>query len=935
MSSIGRGDQISKRASPSRDLGLPLRPDPRGPAAATKDLSIAGMQATVDVARGQVALGRCDEAVVELERVIERLQQLDLRADPAGDVASHQRLIIGGSAYSLLGRCRDFEGEGDKAMAAFERSADLFDSVDGLAPFSARDWADYGETLARLGRTGSAIHAFTTARKLGFRSGESLRRLGALHLDRGDMDQAESILREAVDLTAEDHESPLLLAEVLVQMGRNHEGEQMFLEAGMRAASAERLQEGVEAFRRAAKLAPDDAGAWVGLGELLRRLGLLEDAREALDRALEQDPEWGWALGTRGQVLRDLGQLDAAVADLQVARRLDPDFDWIYMELAQALRDQGDLEQAFAVVREGLERAPDSPNLIAGHAELLWSVERFEEALVAVDEAVERATDKSWPLALRGEILRKVGRYEEALASLDESVANTDVPSPWTLATKGQVLRALGRLRHAKSVLEEALRFDSDLAWAREELAEILLERGDPEGALAQVEAARGPTAETASMLTLKARILRKLDMPGDAHDVARLVLEHHPEHTRAHLEVSAALADLGQKEPALQAATEALQVDPKSSDAKSNRAERLLDAGHRDVAVDELRERWAVEPGNIEVAKLLAEGLHEQGRHEEERDLLEQALAHVPDDASLLRMLGHAMLDLGSFDEAVGMFSSAASLSPDKAVLLADLAFAQDQSGSCLAAMKTLREAVEVEPGNAWVLTMLGMLYGDMGLFELALDPLRRAHAKAGDQWLTLHLTGWSLEHAGTEPTTKAHDAYRQALRLNPENLYTLRGVTDTRPGERASTAEYEQIIEKIRARKSDPDPALLALSAWCYFSLGRYDQAIDLYVKAISTGVNGSADTVSAQLDLALAVLVSGRHAFGVQEYGRGCHLSADLDPGRRHGVLAVAVYDLRRAQARGAKIEIEPVLELLEKEQARALQDAGGELPRIERA
>lgn len=880
----------TKPADPLTVLATSERSDPRGPTtAAETGPSLSGLQAAVDRARGQVADEHYDKAERTLIPVFEYVRQHKV---PDSKVGNRQLVIISASAHSLLGSCLDFAGRSEEAQENFLRSVELFVVAVASGKLSARDWADYGEALAALGDCKAAIDALSQARSLGFRSAESLRRLGALYVRQGMRPEGEIVLREAVDLTTVDWESASLLAAARELDGRVDGAAEMFVEAGRRAAAVGRLTESLEAFKRAAQLTPSDPIPFQGVGEILRVLGQAAEAREALNVALKLDPASGWTLATRGRVRLALGETDGAIEDLTGARSLEPSLDWIPAELALALRNAGRTVQARGVIDEALEQMPGSVPLLTARAELLWFSGQLVEALGVIEEALALAPEESWQLALKGELLRSLGRPKKALAALERALRSARAPFPWALATKGQTLRALGRAAEARTAFEEALRLDPRLRWAREELAALLLEQGEHAAALAEVEQVLDEAPDSVAALTLKAQILLALRRNDESGKAAADALAFDEANIPARLVLAEGLRSDGRSETALHEVDHAVALDQASGDAHALRARLLLDTGRPDEALDELRRSVALDPDNVERVEELARVLRRRGRFSEARSELEQALERTPQSPLLLRMLGYVLLDLVQFEDAASTFTLLQAVAPDSPWVHADLAFAEDRRGACRAALQALGPALEADDELPWTLIVHGIILGDVGEFGAAVEPLQRACLLAPDGWLSHHALAWTLEQLGSDYASEAHAAYRRAYELDRENLFSLLGVAKTRQLDEAHAAadEYRDVIE--RGAKLGPHPALISVLGLCNSYLGRHDEAMDLILRAISLWPHASPAAVGDHLNLGLASLASGRHDLALAQYVRACRLSEALEPERRHGVLAVAV-------------------------------------------
>lgn len=115
------------------------------------------------------------------------------------------------------------------------------------------------------------------------------------------------------------------------------------LRRGHMAALRGRLDAAVAAYREAARIAPDRALPYVGLGGVLSRLGRSDDALAAYGSALEQAPTDEGAMRGRADVLAALGRRSEA------AETLD--------RLAAMLERDGRLADACDVARRALELA--------------------------------------------------------------------------------------------------------------------------------------------------------------------------------------------------------------------------------------------------------------------------------------------------------------------------------------------------------------------------------------------------------------------------------------------------------------------------------------------------------------------------------------------------------------------------------------------------
>jgi tetratricopeptide (TPR) repeat protein len=147
------------------------------------------------------------------------------------------------------------------------------------------------------------------------------------------------------------------------------------LRRGHVAALRGRLDAAVAAYREAARVAPDRALPYVGLGGVLARLGRSDEALTAYATALERSPRDEGAARGRADVLAALGRRSEA------AETLD--------RLAEVLERDGRLADACDVARRSLELAESRGR--RRHVETLIARLREIPGDAAAAEALERA----------------------------------------------------------------------------------------------------------------------------------------------------------------------------------------------------------------------------------------------------------------------------------------------------------------------------------------------------------------------------------------------------------------------------------------------------------------------------------------------------------------------------------------------------------------
>jgi tetratricopeptide (TPR) repeat protein len=125
----------------------------------------------------------------------------------------------------------------------------------------------------------------------------------------------------------------------------------MFVEA-CAAEDRGEIQLAEHLFRQAIDLEPNMAAALTNLGNLVYRQGEVEEARRLYERALEHDPVQPEARYNLANTLEDLGEIELAVAELRKVCAAAPDFADAHYNLGLMLAQLGGTAQA----RQHLER---------------------------------------------------------------------------------------------------------------------------------------------------------------------------------------------------------------------------------------------------------------------------------------------------------------------------------------------------------------------------------------------------------------------------------------------------------------------------------------------------------------------------------------------------------------------------------------------------
>ncbi|HXV63425.1 MAG TPA: tetratricopeptide repeat protein, partial [Vicinamibacteria bacterium] len=232
------------------------------------------------------------------------------------------------------------------------------------------------------------------------------------------------------------------------------------------------LEESLELFEQAARIAPELAAAHAGIADAASLLALygyapasvaLPKARAAAERAIALDPTLGTAHASLG-LARYLGEWDwrSAEDSFRRAIALEPDYapghHWFAMMLMVTAR----YEEALGEIEKAIALEPDSALYQTKRGTILLAAGRVEDAEKHLRQVVSRFPDFSMARRELGRIEIQNGHLEQALEYLDSREPD-----------RGLALARLGRDREARSVLATLGRSPVDAAVVHAGLGEV------------------------------------------------------------------------------------------------------------------------------------------------------------------------------------------------------------------------------------------------------------------------------------------------------------------------------------------------------------------------------------------------------------------------------------------------------------------------------
>ena len=267
-------------------------------------------------------------------------------------------------------------------------------------------------------------------------------------------------------------------------------------------------------------------------GNRARKVALLE---RQVDRFPDDDEAWyllALARGAQGDVQ---GQVEALQQAL--ARGIIEEASMGYLGVGLAL--QGEYTQAQRMVLQVLEDDPDNADLQAALGFIAHMQGDEDTATERLRAAIAQGTELEREARTQlGLLLVRRGEYAEALDHLEVIAGRPGAPQSvryFQAVSKD----ALGRRTQALDELERLSNEQGEFAgYAAAHVAQIYLDRGQPDRASSALERATRAGVEDAMVYTLRGRVFAEEGNDSQARDMFRQAIQMDPDYAPARLEM-------------------------------------------------------------------------------------------------------------------------------------------------------------------------------------------------------------------------------------------------------------------------------------------------------------------------------------------------------------------------------------------------------------
>jgi tetratricopeptide (TPR) repeat protein len=630
----------------------------------------------------------------------------------------------------------------------------------------------------------------------------------------------------------------------------------------------QRFQEAFEELRKTTELDADQLDARVKLGNYYiagskSNPQLVAEAERLAREILQKDSNHIEGHILMGSVLYARNDRDKAFTEFNHAISLDTKRVESYLSLARFYIVTHDMAKAEQTFQRAISVNDSSGLAHTEYGKYLVQLKRLTEAEAEMRKAVE--VDPSnrasrFVLASFYFVNKEFDKAEVAYKAL----ADLDKEKPESRAVLADFYSSINRLDESIHIYQEILAKSPDFTQGRYRLGEIMLMRGDTQGAMAQISEVLAKDQHDRQALLLRARVYAQTGQTTDLQEAVKdlkEVLVQEPNSRSGLYFMAQANFNLGNMDQARAFAGDLERNYPDYLPAKLMQAQISLASGDTKAAQrlsSELLDRLSQTApdrqnspqmlGEIRAKAYLSRGsaMLEQGNTQAARQDFMMARDAAPRDTYAYISLAGVSLAENKADEAASFYENALGIEGTNFNALSGLIRLYARNNELGKAHARIDQILHTYPTNASLHYLKAQIYGferNSGQAEVEL----RKTLELDSNYIAAYSSLGAL-FINTKQEDRAIAEYQKILERRPDNAtaYTLIGMLDD------SRKNYDAAAENYRKALSNDQNAVIAANnlAWLYAANGKgnLDEAVRLAQGVVQRNPNvaGFIDTL-----------------------------------------------------------------------------------------
>ncbi len=318
-------------------------------------------------------------------------------------------------------------------------------------------------------------------------------------IDKGELQQAEHILRQVQEKQPDNPHASHLLGIIAHSVGRTELGLELIGKAidvlptvaqfhanrGEMCRLMKRLEEAVSHGEKAVKLDPKSASAHSNLGIAYYDLKDYDKAEASQTKALQLAPNLVQALNNMGSILRARKERESAISYYRKVLEINPNYLESINNLGALLIEEDEKDEAIKTLVRALKINPNYADAHNNIGNAFLAKEDYEKAMVAYNKAISLKSDYPEPLLGIARIYKEKEKLEEAVVTANRAL-ELNPKKAETQALLGDIYLKQAKYEECEAAYRQALSLDDDLLVGHLGLGQLQMELGNMDAAEAQ-----------------------------------------------------------------------------------------------------------------------------------------------------------------------------------------------------------------------------------------------------------------------------------------------------------------------------------------------------------------------------------------------------------------------------------------------------------------
>lgn len=523
-------------------------------------------------------------------------------------------------------------------------------------------------------------------------------------------------------------------------------------------------------FKKAVETGPKEMNAQLALGGFYQARNRLPEAEQQFKHAIEVDPADPAPRAAYVRVLMAEGKKSEIEAFLKQTKIDMPDTPEGYRMLGDFYFANNELEKATAEYGSLYKDHSKDPLVKRNYIQLLILVNRLDEAAKLNDEILKTNPNDVDALVYRGQIQLRRNDTGGAVDALQQAIKNdpNNAAAHYQLGLAFNMQRDDGR---AESEWREAIRLRPDLVDAERQLASLEIRNGDVAGLAesAQQIIASAPAAPDGYVLRALAEMNRQ--RYSDAQQDLSKAQSLAPQSPVPLVHMGNLHLVQKQYAEALDSYQLALQKDSASTDALQGMMNTYLAQKQPDQAISAARGQIAKSPGTSGFYDLLGTALFQNRKdYKGADDAFHKAVQLDPNNSDALLKLGQVQAAEGSVDQALATYQQSIKDHPHEIsfyILAGEMYGSQSKWDQ---AKDMYQKALAIQSDNPLASNNLAyVMLQQGGNVDVALAMAQTARRGMPDSPNAADTLGWAYYQKGVYRS--AIEMFQEALRLSQKN--------------------------------------------------------------------------------------------------------------------------------------------------------------------